>query len=134
MNAITVLIMDEYPDVRSLLARGLDSLEDFEVVAVTGNPLLAAELAHNLRPDVIIADFRRRGPSWQEMFRWIGLSSTTSRLVVLTTYMDEGEEEALLKAGAARCLLKGTTVKELAHELRILSSRKAVGPAHERSA
>jgi len=134
MKAITVLIIDEYPDVRGLLARGLESLDDFRVVATTGNPLLAAELAHKLRPDVIIADFRRRGPSREEMFRWIGLSSPRSRLVVLTTYMHDGEEEALLRAGASRCLLKGTTVKQLAHELRILTAGKGAAQAREMSA
>ena len=123
MKEIKVLIIDEYPDVRERLARRLEAVPGLKVVAQTGNPLLAAELARSLRPDVILADFKRRGPSRVEMFRWIGTASPPSRLVVYTSYLGDLEEKACMQAGAAACLLKGMSVRDLAKELEALVSR-----------
>lgn len=125
MRQLSILIIDENPDVRDLLARGLGATPGFRVIGSVGNPMLGAELAHRFQPDVILADFRRTGPPRVETFRWIARVSPRSHLVVLTSYFEKGEEQACLEAGASRCLLKGVTVKELARELAQLSAERA---------
>lgn len=124
MGQITVLIIDENSDVRALLARGLSAFPGFKVIGVAGNPMLGAELAHELQPDVILADFRRTGPPRVETFRWISRVSPRSRLVVLTSYFSRGEEQACLDAGASVCLLKGMTLRDLAGELKVITARE----------
>jgi two-component system, NarL family, response regulator LiaR len=128
MQTISLLIIDEYPGARDVLARRLASLPSFIVHEVTGNPLLAGELARERKPDVIIADFKRGGLPRAEIYRWIRSMSPSSHLVVLTSFLDEDEREACRITGVSRCLLKGITVRELAAELRELMGGPAPGP------
>jgi DNA-binding NarL/FixJ family response regulator len=117
-SEITVLIIDEHPEVCRLLARGLEALPGFRVLDHTTNPMLAAELAHQYSPQIVVADFKRSGSSRGSALRWLRQVSPDSSLVVHTSYYVEGEQEALQSAGVARCLLKGMSVKELGAELR----------------
>jgi DNA-binding NarL/FixJ family response regulator len=125
---ITVLVIDEYEEVCRLLARSLESLPGIRVLAHTTNPVKAAELAHELAPQIIIADFKRGAAPRVDMFRWIGRSSPQSRLVIHTSYYTPDEREALQANGFSRCLLKGMSVKDLGAELRNVISGRTAGP------
>ena len=117
MPEISVLIIDEHSGVRSLLARRLNSYPPFRVVAQTGNALLGTELAWFWEPDIILVDLKGMGAHSAPMYRRIARASPGSRLVVFTSYLLAGEEGDYLHAGAARCLLKGISLKALAEEL-----------------
>jgi DNA-binding NarL/FixJ family response regulator len=117
-SEITVLIIDEHPEVCRLLARGLEALPGFRVLDHTTNPMLAAELAHQYSPQIIVTDFKRSGSARGSALRWLRHVSPGSSLVVYTSYYGNGEQEALQSAGVARCLLKGMSIKELGAELR----------------
>jgi DNA-binding NarL/FixJ family response regulator len=133
----TLLLMDENAEVGALLAERLMAARGFRVVAQTGNPLIAAELAHQWQPDIIIADFNKRGRYGAEMYRWLKRASPQSSLVVLTSYMRNGDEELYRKAGAQKCLLKGLPMRELLEELRGLAEWEKEGvhvPADTRHA
>jgi NarL family two-component system response regulator LiaR len=116
-----LLLVDENTEVAALLAKRLSEVNGFQVVAQTGNPLIAAELAHLWRPNIIIADFNRRGRYGAAMYAWLKKSSPSSALVVLTSFIQNGDEELYKKAGASRCLLKGLSVRDLAKELRAVA-------------
>ncbi|MDO8616849.1 MAG: response regulator [Dehalococcoidia bacterium] len=117
MKQISVLILDDHAEVRALLARRLGSLPGFKAVAHSANPLLGAELARVLQPDIILADFQGRHFQ-RELYRWLARSAPQSQMVILTSYMEECEQGECLDAGAALCLLKGISLKELAEKLR----------------
>jgi two-component system, NarL family, nitrate/nitrite response regulator NarP len=114
---ITVLIIDEHPTVSQMLARSLRRIPGIRVVGETSNVMLGAELAHELVPDVILADFRRTGPPRRETYRWLARVSPASRLIAHTSYLSDGDERALREAGVSGCVLKGTPVSELASQL-----------------
>ena len=118
MREIRVLIIDEHAGVRGMLARRLNAYPPFRVVAHTGNPLLGAELVWFWEPEIVIVDPKATGRYGTEMFRRIARASPGSRLVVFTSYLLEGEEQSYLNAGAAKCLLKGMSLRALAGELR----------------
>jgi two-component system nitrate/nitrite response regulator NarL len=118
MKHITVLIIDEHPEVNARLAHGLSAMAGFRVVAHTTNPVWAAEFAHHWNPQIIIADFKRGHRPRSEMVRWMKENSPDSQIVVFSAYYLEDERNEFLQAGAARCLLKGLTLNELAAELR----------------
>ncbi len=80
--------------------------------------MLGAELAHELKPEVIVADFRPTGPPRTETYRWLARVAPRSRLVVLSSFYADGEERACIEAGAKKCLLKGIGTAELVGELR----------------
>lgn len=116
-DAITVLLIDENEAVCRLLARSLQGVPEFRLIAHTTNPMLAAELAHQYSPDVIIADFKRGPAPRADGVAWLGKSSPKSRIIVHASYYEEGEREAFEAAGAFRCLLKGLGMKDLAPEI-----------------
>jgi len=114
---LTVLIVDEHSDISALLAWRLNMVRGIRVIGETANVMLGAELAHQLEPDVILADFRRTGPPRAETYRWLARVSPASRLVAHTSYLANGDERALREAGVACCLLKGGSVKRLAEQI-----------------
>jgi len=128
MREITVLIADEHTRVAALLAQGLGRAPGFRVLAHTSNPLVAAELAHLMEPDIILADFERRGDFEVEMYRWLSRAAARSRLVVLTSSLRNGDEQSYRDAGAVLCLLKGLPRKELAQRLREVAGEHAASP------
>jgi len=85
--------------------------------------MLGAELAHQLEPDVILADFRRTGPPRAETYRWLARLSPASRVIAHTSYLSNGEERSLREAGVVRCLLKGGSVKKLAEQIVEMAMR-----------
>jgi len=116
LNEITVLVIDEHQDIRSLLSRGLDGIPPLHVVASTGSPLEGEALAARWQPDVILIDLKVRGRYRAEVYQGIGRASPRSRLIVFTSYLT-GEEKESLESGVSRCLLKGMPLKNLAAEI-----------------
>lgn len=132
MQNIRVLIIDEHEAVRRLLARRLDGLSGFSVVAQTSNPLEGTELAHKLKPDVILADLKRRGAYSLEMYKRIARASPRSRMAIFTSYLDADEKEAYLRAGIDLCLLKDIGLAELAGAISTLVDGKGSPSATRR--
>jgi DNA-binding NarL/FixJ family response regulator len=58
---IRVLIADDQPSVRKSLRTFLSVAGDIEVVAEASHGREAVELAHRLRPDVVLMDVRMPG-------------------------------------------------------------------------
>jgi DNA-binding NarL/FixJ family response regulator len=117
VNRLTVLIIDEHHEVSDILARRLEASRFLRVIGNTSNVLLGAELAHELKPDIILADFKRTGPPRPETYRWLARVSPRSRIIALVSYLDPREEAELLEAGVSRCLLKGIGVDQLTEVL-----------------
>lgn len=117
MREIDLLIIDGHANVRALLARRLNAHPRFRVVAHTGNPILGTEFAWLWEPDIILIDPKGPGLYGSETYRRIARASPSSRLVVFTSYLLEGERRTFLKAGFSNCLLKGMGLKALAEVL-----------------
>lgn len=130
MSNTTILVIDEHPDVCELLTRRLDSLLGFEVVAHTTSPMVAAELAHQWQPDIIVADLNKSGAFAAQAYGWLKEMSPESQLVILTASLRNGDEALFLEAGASKCLFKDTPVKDLAHELREVASARVKENGH----
>lgn len=122
MRKVTVLIIDEHPDVCVRLARGLRSAAGLRVIGHTSSPVAGAELAHLRQPDVILADFRRGGRSRPELYRWLKEISPRSIIVALASYFLDGEIQQCVEAGVSKCLLKGMSMQRLADELRAVAA------------
>lgn len=130
MSNTTILVVDEHADVCELLTRRLNSMLGFEVVAHTTSPLVAAELAHQWQPDIIVADLKKSGAFAAQAYRWLKKMSPGSQLVVLTASLRKGDEELFLEAGAARCIFKDTPVKDLARDLHEVTNAKVKEDGH----
>lgn len=118
---IRVLVVDDHPIVRSGITSVLGTQSDVEVVGEAGNGRDAVEAAIRLAPDVILMDLR------MPVLNGVGASAEilrarpATRIVVLTTYVSDGEVLRAIEAGAVGYLLKDAPHEELFRALRAVA-------------
>lgn len=125
---VRILLVDDQELVRtglSLLATG-DG--DIEVVGEAGDGFGGVRLCRRLRPDVVLMDLRMPGLD--------GIAATQQitgdpdldgvRVLVLTTFDDEEDVLAAIRAGASGYLLKDLSGPELRQAIRDVASGDSV--------
>jgi DNA-binding NarL/FixJ family response regulator len=111
MNPIRVLIADDHPFFRFGLSARLKIEPSIKVVGEATTGQEAVELAHVLKPDVILLDLNFKcGISGIEAMRQIRLIHPAVRILILTMFDDNSALAALL-AGAHGYLLKDEDVE-----------------------
>jgi len=117
---IRVLIADDQPVVRDGLAMLLGLIDDVEVVATAGDGVEAVHRASSERPDIVLMDLRMPRLEGAQATRQILASLPETRVLVLTTYVDDEFVFPALQAGAHGYLTKDATAEELEHTIRAL--------------
>jgi DNA-binding NarL/FixJ family response regulator len=131
---IRIVIADDQPLVRAGLRQLMDDHDDIEVVseAQDGATAVAAVLAH--RPDVVLMDLRMPGVDGIEATRRITAADVATRVLVLTTFDDDGLVIEAVRAGASGYVLKGIEPDELADAIRTVAQGDSlVSPAVTRA-
>lgn len=109
----TVLLADDQALIRTGFRMILDSAPDLTVIGEAADGAEAIQLAHELRPDVIVMDVRMPGIDGIEATAAIGSEQPTTKILVLTTFDLDDYAFAALRAGASGFLLKDATAPEL---------------------
>jgi DNA-binding NarL/FixJ family response regulator len=125
---IRVAVADDQALVRSGFAVLLRSADDIDVVGEAAGGREAVELARRARPDVVLMDIRMPDMDGLEATRRITSDETTSstRVLILTTFdLDEYVFEAL-RAGASGFLLKDTLPDDLLAAVRVIAAGDAL--------
>ncbi|MGO4103532.1 response regulator [Leifsonia sp. YAF41] len=127
---ITVLIVDDQAMVRAGFAAVLAAQPGIEVLGQAANGQEAVELAHQLRPDVVVMDVRMQVMNGLEATRALQTpprsSSYVPHVLMLTTFdIDDYVYEAL-RAGASGFLLKDALAEDLVAAVRIVASGDAL--------
>jgi DNA-binding NarL/FixJ family response regulator len=125
---IRVAVVDDQALVRSGFAVLLRSADGIEVVGEGSDGRQAVELARRSRPDVILMDIRMPEMDGLEATRRITAdeATTSTRILILTTFdLDEYVFKAL-RAGASGFLLKDTLPDELLAAVRVIASGEAL--------
>ena len=125
---IKVLIADDEALVRGGFRAMLDSQPDIEVIGEAGDGEQAVQLAHELRPDVVLMDVRMPKLDGLEATRRV-LSPAAGRIprvLVLTTFDRNVFVYEALKAGASGFLLKDSPPERLAEAIRIVAAGEAM--------
>ena len=127
---ISVLIVDDQAMVRAGFAAVLDAQPGIDVLGQAANGQEAVELAHRLRPDVVVMDVRMPVMNGLEATRALQSpprgSDYVPRVLVLTTFdIDDYVYEAL-RAGASGFLLKDALPEELVAAVRIVAGGDAL--------
>jgi DNA-binding NarL/FixJ family response regulator len=118
MSTVRVLLADDHALVRSGLRGILDAHADIEVVGEAEDGGRAADLALELRPDVVLMDVRMPRVDGIEATRRITAHAGAPKVLVLTTFdLDEHVHEAL-RAGASGFMLKDAPPGQLAEGVR----------------
>ena len=111
---VTLVIIDHHAPIRQALAQRLSRIPDIQVVgtAADGQEGIAQVRAH--RPDVVLLEPKLPHGDGLDVLRAIRADSPASRVIVLTSYLDEFEEQTTKKAGAKHYLLKDIDTTKLA--------------------
>jgi two-component system, NarL family, response regulator LiaR len=123
---IRVLIVDDHAVVREGLRTFLQLQDGITVVGEAADGEAAVDRAVALDPDVILMDLVMPGLSGVDAMRRLREQAPNSRVIVLTSFLDDGRLMPALQAGAAGYLLKDVEPAELARAVRSACADEAV--------
>lgn len=118
MNRIRVLIVDDHNMVRKGLRTLLEEFDDVEVIAEAADGEMAIDLAKSQCPDVVLMDMVMPRMNGVEATVNIRRHCPNTQIVALTSFSDEDNVQAALKAGVVGYLMKNVSGDELASAIR----------------
>lgn len=90
---LTVLVVDDDPDVRDVLELMFD-LEQYDVVGVASSGAQAVAIARERRPDLVVLDFKMPGMDGRRAAAAIRRAAPGTRIVAFSAFLDEPPEWA----------------------------------------
>lgn len=115
---ITVLLVDDHSLVREGLKIFLETEPDLQVIGEAADGDEAAAQAGRLKPDVILMDLLMPGVDGVEGTRRCLKESPRSRVIVLTSKVEDDLVLPAIRAGALSYLLKDVAAAQLAETIR----------------
>jgi DNA-binding NarL/FixJ family response regulator len=115
---IRVLIADDHAVVRRGLRTFLELQEGIDVVGEAEDGAEAVSTAERLRPDVILLDLVMPRLDGVAAIRGIRECSPATRVIVLTSFLDDDKLLPAVRAGAAAYLLKDVQPQDLVAAIR----------------
>ena len=118
MPPVRILVVDDHPVVRDGLRLMLETQHDMNVVAeaASGEEALTAFEEH--KPDVVVMDLRLPGMTGAQAAAALQLSHPHARVIILTSYGQDADIQAALKAGVRAYLRKDVDRGELLNAIR----------------
>lgn len=124
----SVLLVDDQSLIRQAISVMLNLTEDIEVTGQASDGVKAVQLARELRPDIVLMDIR--------MPEMDGIAATEAicsdplledtRVLILTTFENDSNVVAALRAGASGFIGKGAEPDELAKAVRSVAAGEAL--------
>ena len=118
MNGIRVVIADDHEVVRLGLKALIDSNSDMVVVSEAGTAEEACRSVELCQPDVIILDIRLPDRSGLEVCREIRQRFPETKVIILTSYIQEGLVTEAIQSGASGYVLKDVGNEKLVQAIR----------------
>jgi DNA-binding NarL/FixJ family response regulator len=119
MKKLRLLLVDDQALFREGLRTLLALQTDFEIAGEAANGEEAVALARKLVPDVVLMDLRMPVLGGVEATRRITAEAPAAMVIVLTTFDEDEEVFAALRAGAAGYLLKASPSAKLCEAIRL---------------
>ncbi|MEA2277287.1 MAG: two-component system, NarL family, response regulator LiaR [Solirubrobacteraceae bacterium] len=126
MTVIRVLIADDHLVVRQGLRTFLELQDDVEVVADVGDGVEALDAVHEHHPDVVLMDLVMPRMDGVEAIRRIAAERPTTRVIALTSFLDDDKVLPAVRAGAAGYLLKDVGPQDLVRAIRTVYGGEAL--------
>lgn len=123
---IRVLIVDDHAVVREGLRTFLELQDGLHVVGEAGDGVEAVREAERLRPDVVVMDLVMPERDGVEAMRELRERVPATRVLVLTSFLDDERLLPALRAGAAGYLLKNVQPQDLARAIRAADAGEAM--------
>ncbi|HTU85927.1 MAG TPA: response regulator transcription factor [Solirubrobacteraceae bacterium] len=125
-DPIRILVVDDHAVVREGLRAFLALQDGFEIVGEAADGEEALEQAAALDPDVILMDLVMPNRDGVSAMRELRDRNAHSRVIVLTSFLDDDRLLPALEAGAAGYLLKNSQPAELARAVRAAHAGEAI--------
>ena len=123
---IRLLIVDDHAVVREGLHAFLGLQDDVEIVGEAADGAEAVTQARLLRPDVILMDLVMPRLDGVSAMRELRAEVPESRVIVLTSFLEDERLLPAIEAGAAGYLLKDAEPSELSRAIRAAHAGEAV--------
>jgi DNA-binding NarL/FixJ family response regulator len=132
-RTITLLIVDDHPVVRNGLRGMFLDAPGFEVLGEAADGVEGVRLALSLDPDVVLMDLRMPRCDGVTATRRVRAEHPRTQVVVLTTFAEDAEMLAALRAGARGYLTKDADADEVVRALRrVVSGQADLAPQVQR--
>jgi DNA-binding NarL/FixJ family response regulator len=123
---IKVVVADDQTAVREGLSLLLDLLDDVTVVATVADGEQAVRAAAEHHADVVLMDLRMPRCDGVQATERIRAEHPRTQVVVLTTYAEDSDILAALRAGALGYLTKDAGRVQIAHAVRSAAAGQSV--------
>ncbi|MGV9308261.1 MULTISPECIES: response regulator [unclassified Nonomuraea] len=123
---IRVVLADDQPLIRAGLRMVIDTAPDVEVAGEAGTGAQAVQLARQLRPDVVVMDIRMPGMDGIEATQTLTAESPACRVIMLTTFDDDDNVYASLRAGASGFLVKDMALEDILSAVHVVAAGDAL--------
>lgn len=114
----SVLLVDDHPLIRQTLRRLLIQESDWQVIAEAEDGLAAVQLNDTWRPDVVVTDLTLPGLSGLQVIRRIHEQSRRTRIIVVSSHVDEPYVRQALSNGASGYVAKDEAGRHLLPAIR----------------
>ena len=114
-----VLVVDDTEHVRSMLVDIL-RLYGFDVVGQAADGHEAIRVTAELRPDIVVMDYRMPDKDGLQTTREIRAEVPEQRVILYSAFIDQTLEDEAAQAGVSVCVPKGSGVETLAAEISAL--------------
>ena len=123
--AVRLMLADDHRMLREGLRRSMTE-QGFSVVGEAADGAQAVELAHRLRPDVVLMDVTMPELDGVGATREIRSALPDVRVVMLTMHADEDVLASAIRAGASGYLVKDCSTREIAEAVRMAASGETI--------
>jgi DNA-binding NarL/FixJ family response regulator len=117
---LRVMVVDDHAVVRSGVRSLLESDPNITVVAEAGTVSAAVSTAATMTPDVILMDVRLADGSGIQAIREIRANRPETRVLVLTSFVDDDALFSAIMAGASGFILKRVAEGDLLESVRLV--------------
>jgi DNA-binding NarL/FixJ family response regulator len=118
VTPITVLVVDDHPVVRHGLRSLLASYPDVRVIGEAASGPAAVAAVTRSQPDVVLMDIRLGGLDGIQVTERLRSCEPAPRVIILTSYDDDGYLVRALQAGAHAYLMKSASDETLVDAIR----------------
>jgi DNA-binding NarL/FixJ family response regulator len=123
---VRVVLADDQPLILSGLRMLIADTPDIDVVGEAGTGARAVRLVRDVRPDVVVMDIRMPEMDGIEATRAITAEHPATRVVILTTFDDDDNVYAALRAGSSGFLVKDMALDDILGAIRVVAAGDAL--------
>ena len=128
MKKARILLADDHMIMRMGLSTLIACEEDMQIVGEARNGRQAVELAHALKPDIVIMDLMMPELSGAAATRLIHDAYPEIKILVLTSFATSKEMSEAISGGASGALMKDTAANDLISAIRAVLEGKRLIP------